>query len=137
VIFRSPLDGLSISAGVSFNADAWIPGSQKDLAYTALAEARDQHAVEYDRMLKSAREKVDDLLVDLSLRMNELRLTEARLSLAERIHTQTAEAYSRGSATLLSLDDAQNKVGLQRQALVSSQPGLSAAGDRCRVRAWG
>ncbi|MFH2116202.1 MAG: TolC family protein [Spirochaetota bacterium] len=119
--FSVPNDAFSVSAGVSFSVDAWIPGSQKDLAFVALLEARAQQAIEYDRMLKAAREKVDDLLIDLSLRINELRLTEAKLSLAERIHVQTREAYNRGSATLLSMDDAQNKVEIQRQALVSSQ----------------
>ncbi|MGD9940873.1 MAG: TolC family protein [Clostridia bacterium] len=119
--FSVPADGFSVSAGVSLNADAWIPGSQKDLAYIALLEARDHQALEYDRMLKAAREKVEDLIVDLSLRINDLRLTEARLALAERIHIQTKAAYEGGTATLLSLNDALNKVELQRQALVSSQ----------------
>ena len=119
--FTVPLDGFTLSAGISFNADAWVPGSQKDLAYRALVEARDQQLVEYDRMLKSAREKVEDLLVDASLKINELRLTEAKLSLAERIYAQTINAYNSGSANLQSVNDAQNKVEIQRQALVSSQ----------------
>jgi outer membrane protein TolC len=119
--FSVPSDGFSVSAGVSISADAWIPGSQKDLAYVALLEARDQQALEYDRMLKAAREKVEDLIVDLSLRINDLRLTEAKLALAERIHSQTKTAYERGTVTLLGLNDAQNKVELQRQALVSSR----------------
>lgn len=119
--FSVPSDGFSISAGVSFGVDAWIPGSQKDLAYRLLLEEREQQVVEYDRMLEAAKEKVEDLTIDLSLKINDLRLTEAKLALAERIHAQTRTAYDRGTVTLYTLDDAQNKVEVQRQALVSTK----------------
>ncbi|OHD82485.1 MAG: hypothetical protein A3J97_10515 [Spirochaetes bacterium RIFOXYC1_FULL_54_7] len=119
--FSVPSDGFSISAGISFGVDAWIPGSQKDLAYRLLLEEREQQVVEYDRMLEAAKEKVEDLTIDLSLKINDLRLTEAKLALAERIHAQTRTAYDRGTVTLYTLDDAQNKVEVQRQALVSTK----------------
>ena len=119
--FSIPLDGFSISAGISFGVDAWIRGSQKDLAYRLLMDERDQQIVEYDRMLGAAKEKVEDLTMDLELKINDLRLTEAKLGLADRIHSQTRIAYDRGTVTLYALDDAQSKVEVQRQALVSTQ----------------
>ena len=119
--FSVPLDGFSISAGISFGVDAWIRGSQKDLAYRLLMDEREQQVVEYDRMLGAAKEKIEDLTMDLALKINDLRLTEAKLLLADRIRSQTRIAYDRGTVTLYALDDAQSKVEVQRQALVSTQ----------------
>ncbi len=119
--FSVPSDGFSISAGISFGVDAWIPGSQKDLSYRLLMDEREQLVMEYDQVLKTAKEKIEDLTIDLGLRINDLKLTEAKLVLAERIHSQTKTAYDQGTTTLYALEEAQSKVEIQRQALVSNQ----------------
>jgi len=114
-------DTLSLSAGLSFNPDAWIPNSRKDLELLALKETEARLAQKLVQDRRNARDEVDTVLLDLELAKNGLALAEGQVSLSERIYARTKEAWERGSATGLELEDAQYAVDSARQSLISSR----------------
>jgi len=119
--FKTARDSFSISAGLSFNADAWIPGSRKDVELQVLRETEDRLALAYEQARRSALDEVEALWLDIDAARNSLELASGQVSLAERIATRTREAWERGSATALELEDAQYSVDAARQALIASQ----------------
>lgn len=119
--FETARDNFFMSAGLSFNADAWIPGSRKDVELQALREAEDRLALSYEQIRRSALDEVEALQLDIDSAQNSLELSSGQLSLAERIAIRTREAWDRGVATALELDDAQYAVDAARQTLIASQ----------------
>jgi len=119
--FETARDNFFISAGLSFNADAWIPGSRKDMELQALREAEDRLALSHEQSRRIALDEVEALSLDLEFARNSLELARGQISLAERITDRTREAWDRGSATALELEDAQYTVDAARQALIASQ----------------
>jgi len=119
--FETARDNFFISAGLTFNADAWIPGSRKDLELLALREAEDRLAFSYEQALRSALDEVEALRLDIEFAQTSVELAAGQISLAERIATRAREAWERGSATALELEAAQYDVDAARQALIASQ----------------
>jgi len=119
--FETARDSFFISAGLSFNADAWIPGSRKDLELRVLRENEDRLALAYEQARRSALDEIEALRLDIDAARNSLELAGGQVSLAERIAARTKEAWERGTATALELEDAQYSVDAARQALIASQ----------------
>jgi outer membrane protein TolC len=119
--FITARDAFSVSAALSFNADAWIPNSRKDLELTALRETEERLARAYEQARRNARLEVEGLLLDLEQSRAALGVATDQVALSERIYARTREAYERGSATALELEDAQYSVDTARQALVSGR----------------
>ncbi|OHD24685.1 MAG: hypothetical protein A2Y38_07460 [Spirochaetes bacterium GWB1_59_5] len=119
--FKTSRDNFSISASLSFNADAWIPGSRKDLELLALRETEDRLARSHEQIRRSALDEVEALRLDLEFARNSLELASGQISLSERIAARTREAWERGAATALELEDAQYAVDSAKQTLIASQ----------------
>lgn len=117
----SASDSWSASATVSFNADAWIPGSRRELEQRGLEEAEARLAEAYERAGRSALAEVASLRLDAELARSAVGVAEAQVALAERIEARTAEAYERGAATALELEDARLSLDGARQALVAAR----------------
>ncbi len=119
--FRNPRDSFSLSAGLSFNADAWIPKSRKDLELRALRDTEAQLALAYEQARKSALDEIGAIRLDIESAWNSLFVAGEQASLSERIYSRTTEAWERGSATILELEDAQLAVDLARQSLLAGR----------------
>ncbi len=119
--FSTARDNIFISAGLSFNADAWIPGSRKDTELRALRETEDRLAFSYEQALRSALDEVEALTLDMEFAQTSVELAHAQISLAERIAIRAREAWERGAATALEMEAAQYDVDAARQALIASQ----------------
>lgn len=118
---KTARDPFSLSATLSFNADAWIPGSRKDLELRARRETETRLALGYEQTRRTALDEVEALRLDLEFARNSLELASGQISLAERIATRARDAWERGSATALELEAAQYDVDAARQALIASQ----------------
>lgn len=116
-----PRDAVSASATISFNADAWVPNSRRDLELRSLRETEARLARKYEQDLVAARGEVEALLIDLELARASLGVAEGQLGLAERIHARASEAYERGASTLLELEDARLSLDGARQSLVTAR----------------
>ena len=114
-------DAYSVGAGLVFSPDAWIPGSRKDLELRALRETEERLRAAYAQARRDARDEVVDLLVDVASARSAVALAESRAGLAERILAGVQEAYDRGTATALELDDARLYLDSARQTLISSR----------------
>ena len=114
-------DAYSVGAGLVFSPDAWIPGSRKDLELRALRETEERLRAAYAQARHDARDEVADLLVDVASARGAVALAESRAVLAERILAGVQEAYDRGTATTLELDDARLYLDSARQTLISSR----------------
>lgn len=119
--FETMRDNFFISAGLTFNADAWIPGSRKDVELQILREAEGKLALSYDQARRSALDEVEALRLDIEFARGGLELAGGQISLAERIAARAREAWERGSATALELEAALYDVDAARQALIASQ----------------
>lgn len=119
--FGTARDNFFVSAGLAFNADAWIPGSRKDVELQILREAEDRLALSYDQARRGALDEVEALRLDIEFARDGLELAGGQISLAERIAARAREAWERGSATALELEAAQYDVDAARQSLIASQ----------------
>jgi outer membrane protein TolC len=117
----TPTDRLVFSAGLSFNADSWIPNSRRDLELKSLRETQVRLELKYEQDRRNAIEAVEALVLDLELAGNALVLAEAQVRLAERIYAGTTAAYERGLATALQLETDNSAVDTARQSLIASR----------------
>jgi len=114
-------DAYSVGAGLVFSPDAWIPGSRKDLELRALRETEERLRAAYAQARRDARDEVADLRIDVASALGAVALAESRAVLAERILAGVQDAYERGSATALELDDARLDLDSARQTLIGSR----------------
>jgi len=119
--FETARDGFFMSAGLTFNADAWIPGSRKDVELQILRETEGRLALSREQARRGALDEVEALRLDIEFARNSLELAGGQISLAERIAARTREAWERGSATALELEAAQYDVDAARHALIASR----------------
>ncbi|MBU0929326.1 MAG: TolC family protein [Spirochaetes bacterium] len=119
--FETARDAFTLSAGLSFNADAWIPNSRKDLELRALRDTEKRLALAYEQARRAALDEVAALRADIEYASDGIDLATAQESLAARILARAREAYDRGSATGLELEDAELALGSARQSLIASR----------------
>ncbi|TFG82591.1 MAG: TolC family protein [Spirochaetales bacterium] len=116
--FADPIDSLTVSAGIAFSVDSWIPGSKKDLSVQLFADSARRLEIQYTDVLRAARDEISGLVLDLESAGTNIELAGRQATLAERIYEKTREAYRLGSATFLELEDAQQDVSTAEQALL-------------------
>jgi outer membrane protein TolC len=119
--FETATDRLVLSAGLSFNADSWIPNSRRDLELRALRENQERLGQKYAEDRRNALDAVELLFLDLELAGKALVLAEDQVSLALRIYEGTSAAYDRGLATALQLETDSSSVDGARQSLIASR----------------
>lgn len=69
---KSARDAFSLSAGLSFNADAWMPNSRKDLELRSLRETEARLAVKYEQDRRTVRDEIEALFMDIGFARNSL-----------------------------------------------------------------
>jgi outer membrane protein TolC len=116
---KTSKDAYSLSAGLTFNPDAWIPGSRKDLELKRLLDSKERLTLAYEQAKRAAFDEIEALKLDIDFTRDNLTVAEGQISLAERILVRTREAYDRGVATSLELDEAQLAVDSARQSLIA------------------
>ncbi|PKL24019.1 MAG: hypothetical protein CVV47_12205 [Spirochaetae bacterium HGW-Spirochaetae-3] len=117
----SARDAYSVGAGLAFNADAWIPNSRRDLELRVLRETETRLAMTYAQAKRDARDEIAALRIDIGSARSAIALAEGQESLAVRILARAREAYERGSATVLELEDARLAADSATQSLIASR----------------
>lgn len=114
-------DSYTLGAGLTFNADAWIPNSRRDLELRSLRDTQERLAFKYEQDRRNASELVDRLVMEIAQATNSVSLAEAQVRLSERIHEGTSTAYERGLATAFQLETDEAAVDTARQSLIASR----------------
>lgn len=114
-------DSYTIGASLTFNADAWIPNSRRDLELRSLRENQERLALKYEQDRRNAIELVNGLMLEISQAATNVSLAESQVLLSERVYAGTRTAYERGMATALQLETDSAAVDTARQALISSR----------------
>ncbi len=114
-------DTLSLGASLSFNPDAWLPNSRKALELRNLREAGARLEARLAQDRRNSLDELRALLRDIGLAHDGIRLAESQLNLSLRIHARTQEAWERGAATALELEDAALALDTARQSLVNGR----------------
>lgn len=114
-------DSLSLSIGVTIPIDSLIPGSSADVTIKGQRDELKKSRNQLSLLEDSTRNETLNLKRKLETTEQNIEAQRLSLSLAEKSYDATLEAYSRGTASLMELENARDKRLEAQQGLIRQQ----------------
>jgi outer membrane protein TolC len=114
-------DTLSGSATLSIPIDPWIPGTNRNQSLLNAKNAVDKARLDLQSAENAAAAQIRSLTANLRNSWDSIEIARLSLSIAERSHELTQQAFRNGTVDSLKLEDARNNMASARQRLLQNE----------------
>jgi multidrug efflux system outer membrane protein len=114
-------DTLSGSATLTIPIDPWIPGTSRNQSVLNAKNAVDKARLDLQSAENTAAAQIRSLAANLRNSWDSIEIARLSLSVAERGHELTQQAFRNGTVDSLKLEDARNNMASARQRLLQSE----------------
>ncbi|MDC7235084.1 MAG: TolC family protein [Spirochaetales bacterium] len=114
-------DTATLSMNLSIPLDGFIPGSADRTSISNAGRSTEKSSIQVQETMNSAEKEIRSLVMTLEGAWTNIETSEASAELALRTFQMTEQAYNQGTAELLDVEDAQNKLLSANQDLLLSR----------------
>ncbi|MDR0568958.1 MAG: TolC family protein, partial [Spirochaetaceae bacterium] len=114
-------DNLRGSVSVSIPIDSWIPGTKNYQSIKTAGAEVEKAKLDLQNTENTAKNQIRSLIANLENFWSTIEIDELRVSIADETFKLTEQAFQRGAAEFLTLEDARNKLTEARQQLLADK----------------